>query len=201
MEAIKVPPVQTFRQPACPAKANILPCSPPDMFAETHHQNVTEATTHLPLACVMQLSSLKGTEEGAGAQDETDKKLLKEIQELDKNHDGTIDPTELVAFVKRSMKREVVMGRLKWALVAGAVMLVLMALAVFGVSYAVTVLTRELATAVSLRCWVPGLLVTQMMADAYIHRQRLHYRLFVSSCFSHPCLYQCRTLGGLLLPL
>lgn len=165
MEAIKVPPkgekaLQTFHPPACPTKANILPCSPPDAFADPNHQNVTEATTHLPFACVMQLSSLKATEEGASAQDETDKKLLKEIQDLDRNHDGTIDPTELVAFVKRSMKRDVALGRLKWALVAGAVMLVLMALAVFGVSYAVTVLTRELATAVSLRCWVPGLLVT-----------------------------------------
>jgi hypothetical protein len=62
--------------------------------------------------------------------------------------DGNIDISELLQYVGRASKHEDMVQQLKWVAGAAFVLVLVMSLAVFGVSWGVVVLTRELSSAV-----------------------------------------------------
>jgi hypothetical protein len=80
--------------------------------------------------------------------DSNDSRLLKALADLDEDSDGNIDVFELLQYVGRAAKHEDTVQQLKWVAGAGLVLVLMMSLAVFGVSWGVVTLTRELSTAV-----------------------------------------------------
>ena len=74
--------------------------------------------------------------------------MLKALADLDEDSDGNIDVSELLLYVDRAAKHEDMVQQLKWVAGAGFVLVLLMSLAVFGVSWGVVALTRELSSVV-----------------------------------------------------
>ena len=74
--------------------------------------------------------------------------MLKALADRDEDSDGNIDVSELLQYVGRASKHEDMVQQLKWVAGAGFVLVLLMSLAVFGVSWGVVALTKELSSVV-----------------------------------------------------
>jgi hypothetical protein len=106
----------------------------------------------LPLFCVLtigvpcllhQVATLRKS-----LSDSKDDRILKALADLDEDKDGNIDVAELLQYVERAAKHEDMVQQLKWVAGAGFVLVLLMSLAVFGVSWGVVALTKELSSMV-----------------------------------------------------
>jgi hypothetical protein len=75
-------------------------------------------------------------------------RLVKALADLDEDDDGNINVAELMQYVERAAKHEDMVQQLKWVAGAGFVLVLLMSLAVFGVSWGVVALTKELSSMV-----------------------------------------------------
>jgi hypothetical protein len=80
--------------------------------------------------------------------DSKDDRILKALADLGEDNEGNIDVAELLQCVDRAAKHQDMVQQLKWVAGAGLVFVLLMSLAVFGVSWGVVALTRETSTAV-----------------------------------------------------
>ena len=109
---------------------------------------MSEASTHTD---VLPKSSVSIRIEGDKAIDSPDLAVLEakygsKLDQLDINGDGKVDRQELLTFLRDTVDQEKQLAFIKKALVAAIILLILFALAVFGVVWAVVVLTKEVST-------------------------------------------------------